>query len=296
MLRRIGARRCVALTRIDLHVHSSSSDGTDPARDLPGLAVEAGLDVVAITDHDTTRGWAAAIEALPPGLTLVPGAELSCATAVGDRRVSMHLLALLFDPDEPEFAAARAAMRASRLERVDRWEALLRAEGFGLSLEPLRLRAATGVVGRPDLAAALVEAGFAPDFETAIGPLWAGGRFWAPKVEWDAEVAIALVRAAGGVAVFAHPYARRRGPVVGSAEIRRLAAAGLHGLEIDHPDHDATDRAALRELAAELDLVVTGGSDYHGTRKWQSMAEETTAPEEFEKLLGYATGRSVATA
>jgi predicted metal-dependent phosphoesterase TrpH len=222
--------RCIALTRIDLHVHSSASDGTDAARELPGLAVEAGLDVVAITDHDTTGGWQAAIEALPPGLTLVPGAELSCATVVGERRISMHLLGLLFDPAEPEFAAARAAMRASRLDRVGRWEQLLRAEGFDLPLESLRRRAETGVVGRPDLATALVEAGIAPDFETAIGPLWAGGRFWAPKVEWDAEVAIGLIRAAGGVAVFAHPYARRRGPVVGPTEIRRLAAAGLHGI------------------------------------------------------------------
>jgi predicted metal-dependent phosphoesterase TrpH len=282
--------------RIDLHVHSSASDGTDAASDLPALAVLAGLDIVAITDHDTTRGWQAAMAALPAGLTLVPGAELSCATPVGERRVSMHLLGLLFDPSEPEFAAARASMRASRLERVDRWEELLRAEGFDLPLEPLRVRAQTGVVGRPDLAAALVEGGIAPDFETAIGPLWAGGRFWAPKVEWDAETAIRLIRKAGGVAVFAHPYARRRGPVVGPTEIRRLADAGLHGLEIDHPDHEASDRAALRELAAELDLAVTGGSDYHGSRKWQGMAEETTAPEEFERLLGQATGRSVVTA
>ena len=190
--------------------------------------------------------------------------------------MSLHLLGLLFDPAEPEFAEARASMRASRLERVDRWEALLREEGIDLSLEALRTRAQVGVVGRPDFATALVEAGIAPDFETAIGPRWAGGRFWAPKVEWDAEVAIALIRKAGGVAVFAHPYARRRGPVVGAEEIRRLAAAGLHGLEIDHPDHDETDRQALRRLADELGLAVTGGSDYHGYRKRQGMGAETT--------------------
>jgi hypothetical protein len=151
-------------------------------------------------------------------------------------------------------------------------------------------------VGRPDLAAALVEAGIAPDFESAIGPAWAGGRFWAPKVEWDAVTAVELIRGAGGVAVFAHPYARRRGPVVGPTEIRRLAAAGLQGLEIDHPDHDASDRAELRELAAELDLAVTGGSDYHGTRKRQGMAAETTAPDQFERLVAQASGRSVVTA
>lgn len=225
----------------------------------------------------------------------MPGAELSCATAVGSRRVSLHLLGLLFDPAESAFAEARAVMRASRLERVDRWEALLAAEGFRLSLDALRRRAESGVVGRPDLASALVEAGIAPDFESAIGPAWAGGRFWAPKVEWDAERAIALIRAAGGVAVFAHPYARRRGPVVGPDEIRRLAAAGLHGLEVDHPDHDAQDRAALRVLAAELGLAVTGGSDYHGTRKRQGMGAETTAPDHLEQLLEQASGQSVVT-
>jgi predicted metal-dependent phosphoesterase TrpH len=285
-----------ALTRIDLHVHSSASDGTDAATDLPALAAEAGLDVVALTDHDTTRGWSASIDALPPGLSLVPGAELSCATAVGPRRVSLHLLALLFDPAEPEFAAARAAMRDSRLERVDRWESLMRAEGFDLPLDALRHRAETGVVGRPDLASALVEAGIAPDFETAIGPAWAGGRFWAPKVEWDAEAAIALITQAGGVAVFAHPYARRRGPVVGPDEIRRFAAAGLKGLEIDHPDHEQADRESLRKLADELHLVVTGGSDYHGTRKHQGLGAETTAPEQFERLIEQAHGHPVVTA
>jgi 3',5'-nucleoside bisphosphate phosphatase len=258
--------------------------------------VKAGLDVVALTDHDTTRGWADAIGALPAGLTLVPGAELSCATAVGRRRVSLHLLGMLFDPGEPEFAEARAAMRASRLERVDRWEELLVAEGIDLPMDAIRRRAETGVVGRPDLASALVEAGIAPDFESAIGPAWAGGRLWAPKVEWDAEVAIALIRKAGGVAVFAHPYARRRGPVVGATEIRRLAGAGLHGLEIEHPDHDEQDRTALHELATELDLAVTGGSDYHGSRKRQGMGVETTAPDQFERLLEQATGRAVATA
>jgi predicted metal-dependent phosphoesterase TrpH len=264
--------------------------------DIPALATQAGLDVVALTDHDTTRGWASAEAALPSGLALVPGAELSCATAVGSRRISLHLLGLLFDPAEPEFAEARAVMRASRLERVDRWEALLAAEGFHLSLDALRRRAEIGVVGRPDLASALVDAGIAPDFESAIGPAWAGGRFWAPKVEWDAERAIALIRAAGGVAVFAHPYARRRGPVVGPEQIRRLAAAGLHGLEIDHPDHDEDDRAALRVLATELGLVVTGGSDYHGSRKRQRMGAETTAPEQLERLLDQATGHAVVTA
>ncbi len=277
-------------------MHSSASDGTDDAAAIPGLAADAGLDVVALTDHDTTRGWKAAADALPAGLTLVPGAELSCATAVGRRRVSLHLLGLLFDPAEPEFAEARASMRASRLERVDRWEVLLREEGIDLSLEALRVRARTGVVGRPDFATALVEAGIAPDFETAIGPMWAGGRFWAPKVEWDAEVAIALIRKAGGVAVFAHPYARRRGPVVGPTEIRRLAAAGLHGLEIDHPDHDESDRESLRALADELGLAVTGGSDYHGSRKRQGMGAETTTDRELDRLLGQATGRSVVTA
>lgn len=253
--------------------------------------------MVALTDHDTTGGWAEACAARPRGLTLVLGAELSCTVDVPalGRHINMHLLAYGFDPDEPQLAAERLRMRDARVDRVTRWEEMLRADGHDLSLEPLRRQAEQGSVGRPHFATLLVEAGLAATFEDAFGPDWAGGRYRVRRPGWDVFDAIGKVRDAGGVTVFAHPYARTRGPVVGASEIRKLAAAGLSGIEVDHPDHAPTDRDELRRLAAELDLPVTGSSDYHGSRKEQGLGAETTDPTELERLLSAATGRGVVT-
>lgn len=233
----------------------------------------------------------------PSGLTLVLGAELSCTVYVPEfgRRISMHLLAYGFDPAEPELAAERLRMRDARLDRVARWEEMLHADGYDLSLEPLRRQAAHGTVGRPHFASLLVEAGLAANFEEAFGPEWAGGRYRVRRAGWDVADAITKVAGAGGATVFAHPYARLRGPVVGPSEIRALAAAGLTGLEVDHPDHAPDDRQELRRLAAELDLAVTGSSDYHGSRKVQGLGAETTRPDQLERLLSAATGRDVVT-
>jgi predicted metal-dependent phosphoesterase TrpH len=253
--------------------------------------------VIALTDHDTTGGWDEAIAARPSGMTIVLGSELSCTVDVPalGRRISMHLLAYGFDPQEQGLAAERLRMRDARVARVDRWEQMLRDDGYDVSVEPLRRQAETGTVGRPHFASLLVDAGLAPTFEAAFGPDWAGGRYRVPRDGWDVYDAIAKVRAAGGVPVFAHPYARLRGPVIGAPEIRKMAAAGLGGLEIDHPDQSPADRAQLRRLAAELDLVVTGSSDYHGSRKTQGLGAETTAPAELDRLLAQASGRGVVT-
>ena len=112
---------------------------------------------------------------------------------------------------------------------------------------------------------------------------------------WDVYDAMAKVAAAGGVTVFAHPYARLRGPVVGEPEIRKMAAAGLTGIEVDHPDHAPEDRNALRRLANELGLVITGSSDYHGARKQQDLGAETTDDAQFHRLLAGVTGRAAVT-
>lgn len=225
------------------------------------------------------------------------GAELSCTVEVPllGRRISMHLLAYGFDPVEPDLAAERSRMRDSRVDRVSQWQQMLQDDGYDLSLKPLLAQAEHGSVGRPHFAALLVEAGLASSFEVAFGPDWAGGRYRVRRPGWDVHDAIAKVQRAGGVTVFAHPYARLRGPVVGAAEIRALAAAGLTGVEVDHPDHAPDDRAELRRLAAELNLVVTGSSDYHGTRKAQRLGAETTHPAELDRLLSAVTGRGVVT-
>lgn len=280
----------MADARADLHVHSTASDGSDDPSAIGALAEAAGLGAVAITDHDTTSGWAPAAAGLPAGVTLVPGAELSCSIATSGRTIAMHLLAYLFDPVEPRLAARLQRMRDARLARVDVWERLLRADGHLLSLDALREQALTRVVGRPALVDALLAAGLVPDRETGFGPQWAGGRYRAPRLEWDVVDAITDVRGAGGVAVFAHPLARQRGPIVTLDDIARLAARGLGGIEVEHPDHTFSDRVALRALADEHELLGLGSSDYHGSGKAQELGAETTSPQMLEALVGAASG------
>ncbi|MFI9270514.1 PHP domain-containing protein [Kitasatospora sp. NPDC052896] len=278
--------------RIDLHAHSNASDGTDSPAELVAAAVAAGLDVVALTDHDTVAGQAeaaAAVRALPPGtLTLVPGAELSCRVD----GISMHLLAYLFDPAEPAFAEERELVRTDRFRRGRAVVERCRELGAPISWEQVRRIAGSGSVGRPHIASALVEAGVVATVSDAFTADWLanGGRADVPKHETDPITAVKLVRAAGGVPVFAHPGAVKRGRTVSEQVIRDLAAAGLGGLEVDHVDHDEETRAALRGLAAELGLFTTGSSDYHGSRKTVGLGAFTTAPDAYQQLLDQATG------
>jgi len=286
--------------RIDLHAHSSASDGTDSPAELLGNALAAGLDVVALTDHDTVSGYAEAIAALDDrrlagsGLTLVTGAELSCV--VGG--ISMHLLAYLFDPEEPEFARERELVHTDRFRRAEVMVERCRALGAPITWEQVQRIAGTGAVGRPHVASALVEAGVVADVDSAFTEQWLanGGRADVRKHELDPFEAVRLVRAAGGVPVFAHPGAVKRGRTVPEQVITELAAAGLGGLEVDHTDHDEQTRARLRELAAGLGLLATGSSDYHGSRKTVRLGANTTAPEVYEALVDQATGAKPRTA
>lgn len=278
--------------RIDLHTHSTASDGTTPPGDLVVAARAAGLDVVALTDHDTTAGVAAAAAALPAGLTLLPGAEISCFSAgPGGTRISLHLLAYLFDRAEPDFRAARQKVRAHRVTRAERMIERLAADGHAVTWERVT-QLAGGTIGRPHVAQALVEQGLVPTVADAFTRDWIGhgGHYYVPKLELDVFAAIPLVRRAGGVPVFAHPKAVRRGPVVGDDVIAAMARCGLAGLEVDHPDHDSPTRAHLRGLAADLGLVVTGSSDFHGGNKPVGLGAETTAEAALESILAQAAG------
>jgi predicted metal-dependent phosphoesterase TrpH len=280
-----------AAQRIDLHVHSTASDGTDTPAEVVRAAAEAGLDVVALTDHDNARGWAEAVAALPPGLTLVRGMEISCVAQVEGRAVSLHLLAYLLDPDEPALAGELAALRESRLGRGEAMVRRLVDAGYPVTWERVFELAGGGSVGRPHVARALVEAGVLPDVSAAFTPEWLAdhGRYWVPKAELDPAHAVRLVTDAGGVAVFAHPLASSRGAIVDEATIEAMAEAGLAGLEADHPDHPPDARRRAREIAERLDLVVTGSSDYHGSNKVQGLGAELTSPEAYEALVERAT-------
>lgn len=278
--------------RIDLHTHSTASDGTDEPADLMVAARSAGLDVIALTDHDTTGGWERAVAALPPGLTLVRGAELSCVAADPQGQpTSLHLLAYLFDPAEEGLASERRRLRQSRLDRGRLMVEGMAAAGLPVTWERVRELAGGGSVGRPHVARALIEAGVVSTVHEAFeGYLHNDSPYYVAKEDMDAIEAVRLVRAAGGASVFAHPLARRRGRVVGDDVVAAMAEAGLSGLEVDHSDHEEADRAHLRGLAADLGLVVTGASDYHGTNKFVPLGTCTTEPAAYEALLDRASG------
>ncbi|MFB7827070.1 PHP domain-containing protein [Streptomyces hydrogenans] len=274
--------------RIDLHSHSTASDGTDTPAELVRNAMAAGLDVVALTDHDTTRGHAEAIAAAPEGLTVVPGAELSCRLD----GIGLHMLAYLFDPEESALLAERELVRDDRVPRARAMVAKLQLLGVPVTWEQVARIAGDGSVGRPHVAEALVELGVVPDVSGAFTTEWIadGGRAHVEKHELDPADAIRLVKAAGGVTVLAHPAAVKRGQVVPESALAALAEAGLDGIEVDHMDHDEPTRARLRGLAKELGLLVTGSSDYHGSRKTCRLGEYTTDPEIYGEITRRATG------
>ncbi|WP_410577991.1 PHP domain-containing protein [Amycolatopsis sp. lyj-108] len=285
--------------RIDLHAHSTASDGTDSPAGLVAAAAKAGLDVVAITDHDTTAGWAPAAEALPPGLTLVPGAELSTISVdpVSGRHISVHLLAYLFDPASPAVVAEQTRLRSER-----RWRLRVMAERMaadGLPVDPdevMSLLPEDGSAGRPHLAQALVRAGVVSSVNEAFGSyLGNGSGYFVARQDTLVEDAIDMIAAAGGVTVIAHPFAYTRGATITVDVLAGLATHGLTGVEVDHPNHDEETRVRLHGLAGELGLVRTGSSDYHGTNKTIDLGDETTDPLAFEELVARATGYEVVT-
>jgi predicted metal-dependent phosphoesterase TrpH len=278
------------MTGIDLHAHSTASDGTFSPAQLMAAAASAGLDVIALTDHDTTAGWAAAADARPAGLALVRGAEISCRWYGMSPPISLHLLAYLFDPADPALAAELARVRAARVVRAERIVDALRADGHDVTWDEVLGYAAGGTVGRPHIAQALIRAGLVGSTSEAFAAAWLGRRYRVPKEEIDVFDAVRLVDDAGGVTVFAHPRATRRGRIVPDSLIVSLAAAGLFGVEADHTDHTPEERAHVRRLAGALGLAVTGSSDFHGAHKSVGLGAETTAPAVYESLVTAASG------
>jgi predicted metal-dependent phosphoesterase TrpH len=280
--------------RIDLHTHSAASDGTDTPAELVANAARAGLDVVALTDHDTTSGWQEAADTRPAGLTLVPGAEFSCRCPDGrGGECTVHLLGYLFDPTADAITGEQARLRADRRRRLHAMAERMRDDGY--PIDPGALLGAVppdASAGRPHLARALAAAGAVGSVDEAFRTLLGSGcRYYMPKEETPVERAIEMIHAAGGVSVLAHAFAGRRGPTVTASVVRKLAEVGLAGLEVAHPDHDRQARDELRELAGELGLVGTGSSDYHGGNKVNQLGQDTTEQASFEELATRASGR-----
>ena len=273
---------------IDLHTHSTASDGTEPSEVVVAQAARAGLDVVALTDHDTYAGWPAAVTAAREvGVDLVRGVEVSCS----ERGISVHLLAYLVDPEAGGLLHELDRARDSRVTRIDRMVELMAADGIPVTIEEVRAQAGVGTtMGRPHIADALVASGFVRTRDEAFSDvLRNGSRYYVSHYAPDPVRAVELVRAAGGVPVMAHPFANGRGWTVDDSVIERMADAGLAGLEAHHRDHTPAERAHAVELAARLGLFVTGSSDYHGAGKDNRLGEHTTTPEVLAQIEEQAT-------
>lgn len=280
---------------IDLHTHTTCSDGTDRPRDLVNKAIVQGLEVLGIADHDTTSGWEEAAQALRGSLKLALGAEISCLTTDG---ISVHMLGMLFDPNHEEMQKVLEETRDGRLPRMRKMIEKMRAEGIDISIEDVEKAMPVGAtMGRPHLADALVAKKIVKSRDEAfIDLLHNDSRFYVSHAAPTPVEAIALIRRAGGVAVIAHPFASHRGEILKPEDFADLVAAGLNGIEVDHRDQNPDERAMLRVIARELDLVVTGSSDYHGTGKMNLLAENHTSREEWQKLESQADARRVVNA
>ena len=281
--------------RIDLHTHSDRSDGTESPAALVRRAHDEGIDVLGLTDHDTTEGWAeAAEEAARTGVALVRGIEVSCTFAGS----GVHLLAYLPDPTHPALAAELQRVLDGRNSRLPATLERLRAIGIEIDVHDVRAVAGeTAAMGRPHVADALVALGVVADrneaFDRYLGPQGPG---YVHRYAADLETLIGTVADAGGVSVLAHPWASRHDhSALDERGIRLLRDTGLSGVEVDHEDHDEPTRAELRALAERLDLVVTGASDHHGTGKVaHDLGCNVTAPEQLDRLLELATKSAAA--
>ena len=277
--------------RIDLHTHSNASDGTQSPAEVMASAAEAGLDVIALTDHDTTAGWdRAAAAAQQHRIALVRGIEISCQ----HEGISIHLLGYLQDPTAPGLLEELELSRESRETRAQRIVELLSRDlplDWDDVLEQLKPGA---TIGRPHIADALMAKGIVTSRDDAFRAyLDQGSPYYASHYAPDPVKAVRLLIEAGGVAVMAHPFASIRGRVVDDSVIEAMAAEGMAGLEVYHRDHTDTQVRHGLDLAASLGLFGTGSSDYHGSGKENVLGENTTDPSVLQQIEELASGVEV---
>ena len=250
---------------IDLHTHSSYSDGTFTPREIVTLAKERGLQTFALTDHDATAGWdEARVAAEEAGIRFVPGVEFSAALEGS----SVHVLAYWPSQQDEAFAAELQRLHDERFRRGELMVAKLQELGYPITFERVREISKGDNIVRPHIAQALVEAGVVATSKDAFTEEFIadGGRADVPKHAIHPVEAVGLIRRAGGVCVLAHPGMWGRSGAVPDELIEEMATAGMAGLEVNHPDHDEVSRAKYEEMAASLGLAVTGSSDCHGNR------------------------------
>ena len=272
--------------RIDLHTHSSVSDGTDAPGDLVRAARRAGLDVIALCDHDTFAGLdEAASEGPRSGIRVLRGIEISCELHGG----SVHLLGYGCRADDSALGLELARIRAGRTGRIPAMLARLAALGMRVGESDLAPFVGNSPsVGRPHVADAMVALGYVADRREAFDSWLAdGGPAFVDRYNAPLTQAVDLVHAAGGAAVIAHPWGRGSRERLTAEVLSLLAKAhALDGIEVDHTDHDEAARGELRVIANSAGLLVTGSSDYHGLGKINnSLGCETTPPSVFERLL-----------
>lgn len=273
---------------IDLHTHSSVSDGTETPGELIRAAAEAGLGTVALTDHDSTAGWAEASRvAQQAGVTFIPGMEFSTRVS----HSSVHLLAYLFDPTDAGIIAETTRIRQARMVRAEQMVARIGAD-YSLTWDDVLAQTTPGAtVGRPHIADALVARGHALTRSEAFAGIlhWRAG-YYQPHYAPDPLSAVRLVKAAGGVPVLAHPATRGVADLVSEGRLVELVEAGLFGLELDHRENREEPTKRLAELAERHGLAITGSSDYHGEGKPNRLGENSTAPAVLERMIEVGTG------
>jgi predicted metal-dependent phosphoesterase TrpH len=277
---------------IDLHTHTTFSDGTDTPTQLINKALAAGITTIALTDHDSISGWQEATTALRPGICLVPGAEVSCQTLDG---ISVHILGLLFDSSNTELIETLEKTRENRFGRMEKIIAKINEAGIEISMSEVLEQLSDGAtLGRPHLADALIKKGVVASREEAFTQMLHNhSKYYVSHYSPTPEAVIKLIKDAGGVSVIAHPMASHRGRTISLDTFGSLIQAGLDGIEVDHRDHSAEEKTQLISLAKESKLVMTGASDYHGNGKLNLLGEYTTEPAQWQKLEERANARRV---
>ena len=277
---------------IDLHTHTTFSDGTDTPTQLINKALAAGITTIALTDHDSISGWQEATTALRPGICLVPGAEVSCQTLDG---ISVHILGLLFDSSKTELIDTLEKTRENRFGRMEKIIAKINEAGIEISMSEVLEQLSDGAtLGRPHLADALIKKGVVASREEAFTQMLHNhSKYYVSHYSPTPEAVIKLIKDAGGVSVIAHPMASHRGRTISLDTFGSLIQAGLDGIEVDHRDHSAEEKTQLISLAKESKLVMTGASDYHGNGKLNLLGEYTTEPAQWQKLEERANARRV---